>query len=231
MCFSSKRFILPENLKDEFADKLVSKISQYKIGNPLDKSTQVGPLAREDLFYELQSQIESGLNFSNGFELEGEEVEQLYGGEFDSATNSLTPLVVYVPNSQIPFGLNITDDPSILNNYENFDASQVENSNIFFREEIFGPVLPITSYPIDDLNLGIFIANSTKYGLGSTIIGNDLKLAEEVSRRLDFGMCFINAPVGSFSELPCGGQKASGWGRDCGRLGFEAFGNVKTLWI
>jgi succinate-semialdehyde dehydrogenase/glutarate-semialdehyde dehydrogenase len=138
--------------------------------------------------------------------------------------------VVYVPNCQVPYGLNYSDDPSILSKYENLNPQCVEESNIFFREEIFGPVFPITTYNDADLDHGVFIANSTEYGLGSTIVG-DVKLAEEVSKRLDFGMTFINQPVGSYSELPCGGTKNSGWGRDCGRHGFEAFGNVKTLWI
>ena len=197
----------------------------------MDESTQIGTLARLDLFAQLQKQVEDGLSFSNGYEIENQEVEHLYGGEFDQSTNSVSPLVISIPNNQIPFGLNHTDDPTVLQKYENLDRNQVEKSNVLFREEIFGPVFPITSYPIDDIDLGVFITNSTEYGLGSTIIGTDLKLAEDVSRKLDFGMCFINAPVGSFSELPCGGQKASGWGRDCGKHGFEAFGNVKTLWI
>ncbi len=68
----------------------------------------------------------------------------------------------------------------------------MEKSNVFLREEIFGPVFPIVSYPQNDIDLAVFIANSTEYGLGSAIISKDLKLAEEISRRINAGLCFIN---------------------------------------
>ena len=73
-----------------------------KIGDPLDEETQIGPLARADLYTTIVDQIERGLNFSNGFELEGERVEHIYGGEFFEETNSVSPLIVEVPNCQFP---------------------------------------------------------------------------------------------------------------------------------
>ena len=140
----------------------------------MSEDTNLGPFAREDLFHELRSQVEEGLSFKT--DLGG--IEVIEGGQFDEETNSMSPLVVHIPTNQVPFGLNFSDDPAVLSQYEDLNPDQVESSNILFREEIFGPVLPITSYPQSDIDLGVFIANSTEYGLGSSIIGKDLKVAE-----------------------------------------------------
>ena len=201
------------------------------MGDPISPETQIGSLARKDLLMSLKSQIDSGLNFLNGYESNGEKVESIYGGEFDESHNTVSPLVVQIPTCQVPFGLNYTEDPEILKPYSNYDKNSILDSNVLLREEVFGPVFPIVSYPQNDIDLAVFVANSTEYGLGSGIVSQDLKKAEEISRRIQAGLCFINQSVGSFSDLPCGGERASGWGRDCGRHGFEAFGNVKTIWI
>ena len=75
------------------------------------------------------------------------------------------------------------------------------------------------------------MANSTEYGLGSTIVSKDLNNAKLLARQISAGICFINKAVTSHTLLPCGGVKRSGFGRVGGRHGYEEFGNVKTIWV
>jgi hypothetical protein len=87
------------------------------------------------------------LDFTNGYEQANESVQKIYGGEFNEKNNTVTPLVVSIPSCQIPFGLNFSEDPDILKPYKHLNQDLVNDSNILLREEIFGPVFPVVSYP------------------------------------------------------------------------------------
>lgn len=106
---------------------------------------------------------------------------------------------------------------------ENYEDS------ILSKEELFGPVFSI--YSFDDVEEAIKLANASQYGLGACIIGKDEDRAEQVTRRIDSGMVYINTATSSRSTLPNGGVKASGIGRDGGIKGLEAFANIKTFYI
>jgi succinate-semialdehyde dehydrogenase/glutarate-semialdehyde dehydrogenase len=62
LCCASKRFIIDENVYDEFKDKLVNKLSKFKIGNPMNPETNLGPLARPDLLTNIERQVKQGLD-------------------------------------------------------------------------------------------------------------------------------------------------------------------------
>ncbi|MGC0367391.1 succinate-semialdehyde dehydrogenase/glutarate-semialdehyde dehydrogenase [Rhodococcus sp. 27YEA15] len=96
-------------------------------------------------------------------------------------------------------------------------------------EEVFGPVALI--YRVPDADAAIEVANSSKYGLGGTVFGLDLEEAQHVAHRLDTGMVGINGYVGAPVEIPFGGTKASGTGRELGRSGMDQFANIKTYGI
>lgn len=59
VCFSPKRFIIVKDLYDKFKEKLILRLKEYKYGNPLEESTEIGPLAREDLYSGLEKQLEN----------------------------------------------------------------------------------------------------------------------------------------------------------------------------
>lgn len=101
--------------------------------------------------------------------------------------------------------------------------------SILATSEIFGPVFGFFSF--NHVEEAIEIANSSQFGLGACIISKNEKGAQELARHIDSGMVFINAVTSSMSKLPCGGVKASGFGRDCGAQGVEAFANIKTFYI
>ncbi len=96
-----------------------------------------------------------------------------------------------------------------------------------FREELFGPAAVV--YKVKDADEAVALANSSAYGLGATVMSVDPARAQSVADRLEAGMVWINQPTGSSPELPFGGVKRSGYGRELGRHGLEAYLEVKSL--
>ncbi|RBP68090.1 succinate-semialdehyde dehydrogenase/glutarate-semialdehyde dehydrogenase [Brevibacterium sanguinis] len=98
-----------------------------------------------------------------------------------------------------------------------------------YDDEIFGPAAVV--FRVRDEDEAISLANDTKFGLGASVYSVDRKRAERVAEQLEAGMVYINAPGGSRAELPFGGVKRSGIGRELGPLGIEEFMNKKTIMI
>ncbi|MGQ4271617.1 aldehyde dehydrogenase family protein [Nocardiopsis changdeensis] len=95
------------------------------------------------------------------------------------------------------------------------------------RQELFGPVALV--FPAADEEDAVRIANDTPYGLGSYVFTTDPEQARRVADRLDTGMVFINGVGAEGAELPFGGVKRSGFGRELGRPGMEEFLNKKLI--
>ncbi len=95
------------------------------------------------------------------------------------------------------------------------------------REEFFGPVAQI--YRVASEEEAVELANDTPYGLGSYIATTDQEQAERVANQLDTGMVYVNAVGGEGAELPFGGVKRSGFGRELGRFGADEFVNKKLI--
>ncbi|MEV7794755.1 NAD-dependent succinate-semialdehyde dehydrogenase [Streptomyces sp. NPDC087512] len=95
------------------------------------------------------------------------------------------------------------------------------------RQELFGPVAMV--FPAADEEDAVRIANDTPYGLGSYVFTTDPAQAERVAARIEAGMVFVNGVGAEGAELPFGGVKRSGFGRELGRLGIEEFVNKKLI--
>jgi succinate-semialdehyde dehydrogenase / glutarate-semialdehyde dehydrogenase len=77
----------------------------------------------------------------------------------------------------------------------------------------------------------IELANATRFGLGGSVFTEDRERGERVARRLECGSAFVNEMVKSHPEMPFGGVKDSGYGRELAPHGIRAFTNVKTIWV
>lgn len=105
--------------------------------------------------------------------------------------------------------------------------TNVAADNPAYREELFGPVAQV--YRAKDEDDAIRIANDTPYGLGSYVFTTDQAQAVRVANKLDTGMVFINGVGLDAPDLPFGGTKRSGFGRELGTLGIEEFINKKLI--
>jgi aldehyde dehydrogenase (NAD+) len=193
VCTAGTRTLVPESIKADFLTAVKDKISQIKVGDPTDASTEMGPIISKKQFDQVQAYIDKGIN---------EGAELFYGG----------------PGKPEGLEKGYFARPTVFNN--------VDNKMTIAQEEIFGPVMSIISY--NNLDEAIKIANDTKYGLASYVFGKDKEQLEKVARSMEAGTVEINE-AGRKPDLPFGGYKQSGIGREWGDYGIEEFLEVKSI--
>ena len=110
-------------------------------------------------------------------------------------------------------------EPTILTN--------IKPSNPAYREEFFGPVALFFRVKSEDE--AIALANDSDFGLGGSVFTADVARGQRVARRIDTGMVFINHPTWTTADLPFGGIKNSGYGRELSSLGIQEFVNKKLI--
>ena len=192
-CIAAKRFMVAEPIADVFLNKMKAILEGKKTGNPLEKDSDYGPLARRDLAQELQKQvIESVAKGASVY---------LLGGHEEPDTAYFKPMI-------------LTDVTPGMPAYE---------------DELFGPVATI--FKVKDEQEAIRIANDHRYGLAATIFTQDIAKAEKLAHQIESGNVFINAMVQSSPEMPFGGVKKSGFGRELSYIGIREFVNQKSIWI
>jgi len=192
-CIAAKRFIVAESVADAFLEKMKETLDSKKTGNPLDKDSDYGPLARRDLAQELQKQvIESVAKGASVY---------LLGGHEEPETAYFKPMI-------------LTD---------------VKPGMPAYEDELFGPVA--TVFKVKDEQEAIRIANDHRYGLAATIFTQDTAKAVKLAHQIESGNVFINAMVQSSPEMPFGGVKKSGFGRELSYIGIREFVNQKSIWI
>ena len=105
--------------------------------------------------------------------------------------------------------------------------TDITPDNDAYREELFGPVAQV--YRVSSEEEAVKIANDTEYGLGSYVMTTDPDQAKRVADQIDAGMVYVNIVGADGAELPFGGTKRSGFGRELGTYGADEFVNKKLI--
>jgi succinate-semialdehyde dehydrogenase/glutarate-semialdehyde dehydrogenase len=113
------------------------------------------------------------------------------------------------------------------NYFEPTVLTDVTPENDIYREELFGPVAAV--YRVGSEAEAVELANDTPFGLGSYLYTNDPEQAERVANQIDAGMVYVNIVGADSAELPFGGTKRSGFGRELGVYGADEFVNKKLI--
>jgi len=192
-CIAAKRFIVHEDVADEFERLFAEKLAALPVGDPMDEQTKVGPLATE-----------AGRA----------DVEELVQDAVDKGARVVT-------------GGKRPDRPGWF--YPPTLVADLTPQMRMFREEVFGPVAGLFRVP--DLDAAIELANDSDFGLGSNIWTDDPGEQERFVRDVEAGMVFVNGMTTSYPELPFGGVKTSGYGRELTELGMREFMNIKSVWV
>jgi len=108
-------------------------------------------------------------------------------------------------------------------------VAEITQQMEMYTEEVFGPVAGL--FRVADYDGAVALANTTRFGLGSNAWTNDTTEQEAFTRDLDSGLVFINGMVTSYPQLPFGGVKTSGYGRELSDIGIREFCNIKSVWI
>jgi succinate-semialdehyde dehydrogenase/glutarate-semialdehyde dehydrogenase len=190
-CIASKRFIVVESMLDKFLPRFIAAAAQLKLGNPLDESVTLGPLASDAALQLILRQIKEAT--SSGAQI-------VHGGRRVGEVGAFL-------------------EPTILTN--------VTRDNPAYNQEFFGPVALV--FRAKEEEEAIAIANDSPFGLGGSVYTSDIERGKRVASRIESGMVFINYPYVSAPELPFGGIKRSGYGRELSSLGLEEFVNKKLI--
>jgi succinate-semialdehyde dehydrogenase/glutarate-semialdehyde dehydrogenase len=192
-CIASKRFIVVQSMLDKFLPRFIAAAEQLQLGNPLDESVTLGPLASDAALQLILRQIKEAT--SNGAQI-------VLGGRRAGEVGAFL-------------------EPTIL--------TKVTPDNPAYKQEFFGPVALV--FPAKDEEDAIAIANDSPFGLGGSVYTSDIERGKRVASRIESGMVFINYPYVSAPELPFGGIKRSGYGRELSSLGLEEFVNRKLILV
>lgn len=191
VCTSSKRFIVMDNVYDDFVDHLKENFSKVTPGDPLDPKTSLAPMNTARAKEKLQGQLDEAL--AAGAKL-------VYGNK-----------PIDLPGQFF--------HPTIL--------TDIDTSNPAYKSEMFGPIA--TVYKVHSEDEAVALANDNPYGLGGILFSADPDHGAEVASRIETGMVFVNNFMASLPELPFGGVKLSGYGREMSRIGQMAFVNEQLI--
>jgi succinate-semialdehyde dehydrogenase/glutarate-semialdehyde dehydrogenase len=108
-------------------------------------------------------------------------------------------------------------------------VTNITAENPAYKQEFFGPVALV--FPARNEDEAIAIANDSPFGLGGSVYTMDVERGKRVASRIETGMVFINYPDVSAPDLPFGGIKRSGYGKELWKLGLEEFVNKKLILV
>ena len=197
VCTCPSRALIHESIYDEFMDRCLERIRAIKQGDPLDRSTMMGPQVSAAQLEKIEGYVKIGRQ-------EGAEV--LIGGQRPELSEHLAG------------GYYI--EPTVLKGH---------NKMRVFQEEIFGPVLAVTTFK--DEAQALEIANDTMYGLGAGVWTRDGSRAFRMGRAIKAGRVWTNCYHQYPAHAAFGGYKSSGVGRENHRMMLDHYSQTKCLLV
>ena len=187
-CNAAKRFIVHEDLYDDFLPAFAEAMSAAEPSDPTSEDSEMGPLSSTQAADRLQEQLDRAVAQGATVVAGGDRRDNFFPG---TVLTEVTP------------------------------------DNDAYGEEFFGPVAMVFKVASEDE--AIRLGNDTDFGLGSYVFTEDPDQAMRVADGLDTGMVYVNGVGADSAELPFGGVKRSGFGRELGRYGIEEFVNKKLI--
>ncbi|MCW5284822.1 aldehyde dehydrogenase family protein [Verminephrobacter eiseniae] len=190
-CNSGSRILVQDAVADKFAEAVIARSRQVRVGDPFDERTQVGAITTERQLHTILAHVE-------GARQAGATVA-LGGARLDRPGLYMEPTVL----------TGVTRDMAIA------------------RQEVFGPVLSMLRF--GTLDEAVDLANSTLYGLSAAVWSQDINTCITAARRIEAGTVWVNTFLEGHAELPFGGYRESGIGRELGRFAAEDYTETKTV--
>ncbi len=195
VCTNGTRVFIPQSLQHTFEDKIQQRLKNIRLGDPLDPSTNFGPLVSFAHMDNVLDYIQLGLN---------EGARLLAGGQREISG-------VYAKGAYV--------QPTVF--------TDCRDDMRIVKEEIFGPVMSILTY--HDEEEVIQRANNTDYGLAAGVVTENIHRAHRVIHQLQAGICWINTWGESAPQMPVGGYKQSGIGRENGLVTLQHYTQIKSI--
>jgi acyl-CoA reductase-like NAD-dependent aldehyde dehydrogenase len=195
VCASPGRYYITERHHDEFVAKFIAGVKNFKVGDPLDEKTNMGPLVsaehRDKVEYYIRSGIEEGAKL-------------VLGGKRPT---------------EPPFNKGYYVMPTIF--------TEVTQNMKIAREEIFGPVACVLKYKSEDEV--IKLANDNTFGLCASVWTRDMVKAISFAKKLRAGTIYINDHLTIGPEMPWGGFRESGIGKENSIVGLQDYTQLKLI--
>uniref|UniRef100_UPI003570BB3B NAD-dependent succinate-semialdehyde dehydrogenase n=1 Tax=Deinococcus ruber TaxID=1848197 RepID=UPI003570BB3B len=188
-CVCTNRIYVQRGIAEEFTRKLTDAVAALKVGDPLDASTQIGPLVDQQGLDKVQRHVQDALDKGAHVTTGGAVTDGLYFA------------------------------PTVL--------TGVTPDMVLMREETFGPVAPVLIFDTEEE--AVQAANDTEYGLAAYLWTQNLGRAFRITEALEYGIVGLNDPVPSTAQVPFGGVKQSGYGREGGPWGIQEYLTTKYL--
>ena len=192
-CLAASRVLIDEKIAVEVTAKVIEKAQKIKVGDPLDATSNVGPIISRKQLDRVLSYIEIG---------------KAEGAELASGGNRIGDQGYFL-------------EPTVF--------TKMTPQMRIWREEIFGPVVGITTFSSEEE--AIHLANDSDYGLGAYFWTNDLNRMHRVSNAMDSGLVFVNMPSYMTPMMPAGIRGLSGTGQNFGLEALENYTKLKGIYI